>query len=392
MKAKKQYCPSDDYDFYTIPLPPKLLLNSRKNKYICGQLEKLHPCFSDDCSFDSFLSLEKKGLRANVLVMYKHKIAEYKANKSRLFIKECKYHQFFVEGKKKVAGLLSGLLLLTGLCLLAFLPDFVGGKEGGQASGQASDQASVQTSQNPPASLSPQDLPKGLYAPQVLYLVAKNGTYIRSFSWNYDGFTEALSMQISGLYPEQLVDFSPQPDFSSITFEDAIPLMTISFNENQSQTVNKNFPEQELLSLKKDFRSLILSSRLVLSEESVNPFGLKLLISKDSKKDFILLLEYIRQKQLCLSSINIIADDLQTRVQLIFSSVKLCDQTEFLNSLIENLQLFHSPEKDRKSRKVLVEKKQEPQSKNFTKVGQIQKPDGSITSYYKDEKGKIIAR
>ena len=96
----KTNCSKDDYDFYTIPFPVKVIFNRQKNRYISSQLEKLHPCFSDDCSYDSHLRLKKSGLIADVVVMQKFKVAEYKANKRKLYVQELKHHQFFADKKK----------------------------------------------------------------------------------------------------------------------------------------------------------------------------------------------------------------------------------------------------------------------------------------------------
>ena len=72
-------CSPDFYDYYSIPFPVKSVGRIQKNKYLCSQLEKLHPCFSDDCCFDSRLKLSVHGLQADVVVMQKFRLAEYKS-------------------------------------------------------------------------------------------------------------------------------------------------------------------------------------------------------------------------------------------------------------------------------------------------------------------------
>ena len=90
MKNNAVKCSCEDYDFYTIPVPVKAVLNRNKKHYISSQLEKLHPCFSDDCSFDTHLHLKKTGIKADVVVMQKLKLAEYKSKNKRLYIEEQK--------------------------------------------------------------------------------------------------------------------------------------------------------------------------------------------------------------------------------------------------------------------------------------------------------------
>ena len=116
MKTNAVNCSVNDYDFYTIPLPVKTLLHRQKDRYIGSQLEKLHPCFSDDCSFDSHLSLGKKGLNADVVVMQKYKVAEYKALYKRMFVQERKHIQFFAGNK----CMRRGVVAVVGLLMLVF--------------------------------------------------------------------------------------------------------------------------------------------------------------------------------------------------------------------------------------------------------------------------------
>ena len=83
-KSNALRCSPDYYDFYSIPFPVKAVGRIQKNKYICAQLEKLHPCFSDDCCFDSKLRISNRGLQADVVVMQKFRLAEYKSQNHHL--------------------------------------------------------------------------------------------------------------------------------------------------------------------------------------------------------------------------------------------------------------------------------------------------------------------
>ncbi len=75
---KKEYVKRDDYELYSFPMP-FLLKSSRRKNYIAKKLEQLHPCFSDDCCYDTKYSLKKGKLMAAVAVMDKVKLAEYKS-------------------------------------------------------------------------------------------------------------------------------------------------------------------------------------------------------------------------------------------------------------------------------------------------------------------------
>ena len=67
-----------DYETYWINIPFRCFLGKQKNKYLYGELEKRHPCFSDDYFFCSKIFLKNRKLKSKVFVMEKMKIAEYK--------------------------------------------------------------------------------------------------------------------------------------------------------------------------------------------------------------------------------------------------------------------------------------------------------------------------
>ena len=93
-----------DYERYKIFVPLKTFVYGRQKKYISSELEKLHPCFSDDYCFDSKFKVSKKGLYANVVVMEKLRLGEYKAEYPRadLTCQEKDQGKIFVEKKTKI--------------------------------------------------------------------------------------------------------------------------------------------------------------------------------------------------------------------------------------------------------------------------------------------------
>ena len=48
MYGKNCAVKKSDYENYSINLPFKFLLGKRRKKFIFKELEKLHPCFSDE--------------------------------------------------------------------------------------------------------------------------------------------------------------------------------------------------------------------------------------------------------------------------------------------------------------------------------------------------------
>ena len=67
----------NDFEQYEILIPFSSSLGKKRKQFICSQLEKMHPCFSDEFAFDSFVKkVTRKGLTEEVYVM--NKLIEYK--------------------------------------------------------------------------------------------------------------------------------------------------------------------------------------------------------------------------------------------------------------------------------------------------------------------------
>ncbi len=74
----KQIIQKKDFESYEIILPFSAIAGKRRKQYLCSELEKMHPCFSDEFAFDSAVKkISRKGLCAEVVVMNKYRLAEY---------------------------------------------------------------------------------------------------------------------------------------------------------------------------------------------------------------------------------------------------------------------------------------------------------------------------
>ena len=66
-----------DYEKYELILPYKAALGRARQRFIYSELEKMHPCFSDEfCVDSSFKKFTKMGISSDVIVMHKFKLAE----------------------------------------------------------------------------------------------------------------------------------------------------------------------------------------------------------------------------------------------------------------------------------------------------------------------------
>ena len=394
---KINYCPSADYDFYTIKFPLRALN---------AELGKLHPCFSDDCSFDSHLRLDKSGLMADVLVMQKFKLAEYKKSNGQrpVFIKEKERLAFFGGNKKrKLFGfILSSLLLL----LIIFLPRvFRAFSKKNMSSNESSVQSQV-------------FLPEKEWqtaTDRLIALISSSGGFITSFEYKIEGFNEIAKLGVKNIYPETIAGFFPQALFSPLVFEQSLPFFTVeiiskiclnqSQSQNQSQNQNQSQTEasssvSDSFELRKEFRSFLIENNYQILEESIKPYSLKIQFLKNKGQEknqesaaFKTLFDFIEKNGLWLKSLSLIPADQTLNFSIIFSETSFDFQKNLYKSLKENTDIFF---KSIEADKSTVQKTAAPRKTFSTggdnKIGQLLKADGTIIEFYKDKNGKIIQK
>ena len=391
---KINYCPSADYDFYTIKFPLRALQKKGRLRFLNAELGKLHPCFSDDCSFDSHLRLDKAGLMADVLVMQKFKLAEYKKSNGQrpVFIKEKERLAFFSGNKKrKLFGfILSSLLLL----LIIFFPpvfrDYF-------AKNISSNESSVQSQVFPP------EKEWQTATDRLIAVISSSGGFITSFEYKIEGFNEIAKLGVKNIYPETIAGFFPQALFSPLVFEQSFPFFTVEIISkiflNQSQT-EASSSVSDSFELRKDFRSFLIENNYQILEESIKPYSLKIQFLKNKGQEknqesaaFKTLFDFIEKNGLWLKSLSLIPADQTLNFSMIFSETSFDFQNNLYKSLKENTDIFF---KSIEADKSTVQKTAAPRKTFSTggdnKIGQLLKADGTIIEFYKDKNGKIIQK
>lgn len=79
-EMKSNLVGKDDYELYLMNVP-WTLFGKKRRQYIKRELEKVHPCFSEQFSFDSRRCLRKGKIQTLIAVMEKVKVLEYRKNK-----------------------------------------------------------------------------------------------------------------------------------------------------------------------------------------------------------------------------------------------------------------------------------------------------------------------
>ncbi|MBQ4379330.1 MAG: hypothetical protein II821_09065 [Treponema sp.] len=135
---KKIIVKSADYELYRFFLPWRFLFMHEENRFILGELEKYHPRFSPACCYDAKLSLRKKQVLAEVVVMEKSSLAQYKNSGGELFIEGNRRRRIFSSKTRFFRWATLILIILAGILTLRI---------GGLVSGEKTD-SSVEYDKN----------------------------------------------------------------------------------------------------------------------------------------------------------------------------------------------------------------------------------------------------
>ena len=182
---KKTIIRSSDYEFYRILLPWKTVFSKHRN-YIAEELEKRHPRFSGSCCYDARYCLEKKNLMAEIVVMEKASLAQYRNEGGTLCIEENMKRTVFNQQIRIFRSLSLVLLVLTGILSFRiakslFLDEKLSSKNSSSESIFSKSESGSEWDSISPESVtleSPEEL-----LPKVFASVGLHGGKISSFSY-----------------------------------------------------------------------------------------------------------------------------------------------------------------------------------------------------------------
>ena len=393
-KSNLLNCSSAYYDYYSFPFPVKALDPVKRNKFLCSQLEKLHPCFSDDCCFDSRIKLAKNGLKADVVVMQKFRLAEYKQQNRQkaVYIEELKRIPFFTGSRNyKRISAVAGIFLLLLIAIFACLkmknktvsnvanadPDI---------SESLNDITDTNAEQNPFVSIN-----------ELLDAIYLNKGKTTGFFWTVNGFSQKLLLSLKNLYPEMINQKCPGLSVSSVVYEKNIPSMSVQINS--AIKASSVLPETTEVNngLLPELRNFLLQKNMIIIEETLKPYGIKIQLENNPAL-FKSLFDYLAHNKLSFSSLSINPQKDNMLVSITFAPVVYKNQNEFCLKLIESAEIFFVKEKsgDTELQKIKVQNEKSKQKKESelkgSSVGKIIRTDGSIIEFYKDENGRIKQR
>ena len=273
---------SFDYERYQLVLPYRFLFGRKRKRFIYSELEKMHPCFSDEFCFDSDIcKVSKKGFVSDVMVIHKNTLAEYEAKRyesaagisritgSGFFIDSCKRRRFFVNEKfKRMTVTLCFVFLMIFISLVLAGVKKISKKENVQAFAFVEEQ-NVQTSDDV------EQYVAIVFRPGEKFFdsISAAGGRVLSFRWEMADGSEVLEAKIKGVFPEQLEEMK----MSAVNYENEQPVILVTdvrlahskgdFQKTGDMVCSSFNPE-----FYKNVRSVLSKNGAVLKEERLTPY------------------------------------------------------------------------------------------------------------------------
>lgn len=393
MQTNKNIISKKDYDFYTIPLPISVLFKRQKKQYINAQLEKIHPCYSDDFCFKSRMKLEK-GLKTDVVVINKFTLSDYKSRFPRKKL-------IFEDLKKSYQNFDNKIIPIFSIFIFLFLVFMFFGFKINSLKKEKITQKNIETIKTE----NPKQENQAENEKEFFNLVSKNNGKIENFSFSKQNSYKKFSAKICSVYPEIFNNFGEKLNISPILYSEKNPSFKIEFfskNVEDLQTVQKtDFGQKndvEFEKFLKNFREILFLENCKLISEDKYNFSFVLSGKNQSFKIIGKIAAILETNDIGISKINfIVENDEIYKLELQIEKNLFYKQGFNLNLLKENESLFAIYQKksalqNKKIQNVkTVETKNLQESENLNKkLGEIRKNDGTKIIFYKTQEGKIL--
>lgn len=392
----------EDFDNYSIEVPLKNCFGKNYTKYLYSELEKRHPCFSDENCFDSKRHISKNGIFSDVVVMKKLTLADYRKRNSgkRLFYFSSPEQKRFVFDlvQRKMAAVFFGIVLL--ILILAGIVQIVrqrnnlmsleGVKE---AEKTVTERESENSSGDYESAAESGELiveERINVGKDFLSVLMENRGKVMSFIWKKGFEKESISAVVKGVFPETL-DYFSDCKISAVSYSGGRPVFTADVhNQFERKSLIK---KAETLNWK-GLRTVISDYGGELISETGNPAGVIFDVPVEKflwKRNVLVSLgSFLESEKLFVSELGIKQSGQETvRIEL-----KVEDAGEYSEGIDIGLAgqntLLFIPELKKSVPEVLVQVAPSEMEKS-RKLGEILYKDGTKKIFYRNQQGKLIA-
>lgn len=382
-----------DYELYLMNVP-MTLFGKKRRQYIKRELEKVHPCFSEQFSFDSKRCIRKGKVQTLIAVMDKVKVLEYKRNRSRgLHLEGVRAGSLFSNNKKILSAFVLAVIIMSFVIIRSVgKKNAVKGVEDIQLTDNGHDFV-VQASPVVQEDKGCREVLEGLFA-----RIKEGGGQIQHASIEMDE-SDANSHLVVGLslkkmYPEKLSYGSEMED----SMESSISLVTYSGDEpcfdysGKAQVVKTVFPKPDgnLVSELRDD----LNRYGDIREEDFANAGFYCRVSQD---DFVPMFEKINSmEKAAVKTLSVSKNDNGFDLFLeFFESGEERDRgftqaiSNYSSLFVQQKKIPVKVEEKKVTPKKIVGSGNEINSA-WEQVGKVVQKNGKTIVYYRDEKNQII--
>lgn len=392
-----------DFECYEVLLPFSSITGKRRKRYLCSELEKRHPCFSDEFAYDLVLKkLCRKGIQTDVYVMNKLKLAEYERNRSfagsGFFVKKDSgwYSRCFVDKKWKLCCWTIIACVIVGL---------TGAVCGGLAASEYEKESGLTENEETrlPSETVLSEVTDGTEDGKTLIAffqtVSEGKGKISHFEWKLQGFTQEMNASVGGIFPESLPD---NIRGESVVYENSLPQMKVSYTgraagQSEKSLELKSPADNSVFSAA--VRSLAIENGAYLLEEKSEPYHLEFICNcevlsdiEKTRKLFDSLTDLLAENRRTITSL-MIKQMKASELRIGFTAETLSISAFDLSLISDNLQLFlperKPPEKSVQKISSKTEAVLTQNSIQGKKLGEIKRADKTSVVFFKNSEGKI---
>lgn len=378
-----------DFERYVFPVQIKQLISLGKKKLIFSELEKRHPCFTNDFCFDDRLSYSRSGLYADVIVIRRNKLLEYQkknGNSRGIYFENCSKRRFrdfyFCLKILLFIVFVTSVLLLLGRNLWT---------EKNEISGEVQEILIEEVNDD-----IYMDENQKLYE-SLFGIVKQEKGKIEKLVWRVSGGKQIMDFAVSNIYPETLKGLIPdteQEEFSSVLYQNGLPQFHYSVKKHA--VLNCSAKTETNSIYKKELRDLLEKKGCVILEENINPSFIR--FTSDDAEIFKEIENILRENEISIEEIQMDVGN-QRNKNVIQVKMILNELFEYkwgfrLGVLLENREIFFPEEKKKtgslESKPEIKEREKASIPMDYKKIGEVKYETGTKVVFYKNDKGKIL--
>lgn len=385
MKNNSLEIKKSDFEQYRIPISLGNYLPKAKKKFIWEELEKRHPCFSNNFTYFIKNKLCRNGVVADVFVIEKSILGDYKnkANKNPLSINGVKLtEQKF--NKKNIF-----FLSLIFIMIFIFLGLVYGKKT--RVVNDKIENINISEEKTPINFMSVnKDLVIKLYD-----VIKENNGYLRKFNWKIALSGEYINGTVCNVFPEKIEEAINSTEIKTTKYIDKEPFFDFSIRNKFALEKSTKLENSKNILGREVIRNYLIKENIPIIEEISNPYRISFLycLEDDINSENKVLMELgdvLKSEKLYITGMTInLAENKELVIEMNISADDVYENNAILY-LSKIINLFKSrrnivPVKLRKNTVKLFDN-----INNNKKLGDVYYTNGKRIMFFRTPEGKII--